>query len=614
MKAFNIDHKTKLWRNSTIIMLGLLMIVSSLPPISWAAQKKGTPKKTVYQLTEPERIIHALTRLSFGIQPGDFDYLRTIGVDKYIDEQLNPDLLADTSLEAQLAKLPTLAMASPAIFERFNPPMPPPMPAKPPMEPTPTAPTTAPNTSTSTVPKIETNTSESPKPAAEMSKEAGMSKEINKAETKGGMDAKTGSTTPPVKPQTPQAPNPQQVMTELQRAKLLRAVYSHRQLYEIMVSFWENHFSIFSGKDSERFLLTSFDRDSIRPFALGRFRDLLSATAHSPAMLYYLDNWQSTVVHNYPAANGKPARTTGGINENYAREIMELHTLGVNGGYTQQDVQEVARCFTGWTIRKPNEEGLFVFNPAIHDNGEKIVLGERIPAGGGISDGERVLDILAHHPSTARFVATKLARRFISDDPPVSVIERAATVFLKTDGSIRETLRTIITAPEFFSHSAYRAKVKSPFEYTVSAIRILGADTDGDRPILDWLSRMGEPLFGKLTPNGYADRAEEWLSSTTLVERLNFSVALLTNGIKGTHVDTAKIVGNLKQTDTQVVVDELVGFLLNGNVEANTRTILTKAASELPPAQTVSKPPAKPNNAMASLIALVIGAPEFQHR
>src|SRR2546421_2170693 len=210
----------------------------------------------------------------------------------------------------------------------------------------------------------------------------------------GGTPAYPGAAPKP----TPPPKNPYMVITDLQRAKLLRAVYSERQLYEVMVDFWENHFSIFANKDDDRYLLTSFDRETIRPFVMGRFRDLLGATAHSPAMLYYLDNWRSSVPRPYPAKGDKPAGVDGGLNENYARELMELHTMGVDGGYTQKDVQEVARCFTGWTIQKPNEQGLFLYRPGLHDNGDKIVLGHKILPGGGIGDGERVLDILATHP------------------------------------------------------------------------------------------------------------------------------------------------------------------------------------------------------------------------
>src|SRR6185436_13913783 len=331
---------------------------------------------------------------------------------------------------------------------------------------------------------------------------------------------------------SPPPKNPQMVVTELQRAKLLRAVYSDRQLYEVMVDFWENHFSIFANKDDDRYLLTGFDRETIRPFAMSRFRDLLSATAHSPAMLFYLDNWRSSVPRPYPARGDKPAGVDGGLNENYARELMELHTLGVDGGYTQKHVMEVARCFSGWTIQKPNEQGLFLYRPGLHDDGDKVVLGQKILAGGGIADGERVLDILATHPSTAKFIAAKLARRFISDDPPQTVIDRAAEVFSRTGGSIRETLRSIITSPEFFSAATYRAKVRSPFEYVAAAIRTTAAETDADRPVLDFIARMGQPLFGRISPDGYSDRAEQWLSVGAMTARLNFAAALAMNRMR----------------------------------------------------------------------------------
>jgi uncharacterized protein (DUF1800 family) len=350
-------------------------------------------------------------------------------------------------------------------------------------------------------------------------------------------------------------------------------------------------------------------------------------------MLYYLDNWQSSVQRKYPATNGKPARIAGGINENYARELMELHTLGVEGGYTQRDVQEVARCFTGWTIRKPNEEGLFVFNPATHDNGEKIVLGQKIPAGGGISDGERVLDILARNPATARFVATKLARRFINDDPPASVISRASAVFLKTDGNIRETLRAIITAPEFFSSKAYRAKVRSPLEYAAAVLRISNAETDGDRSLLDWIARMGQPLFGRITPDGFPDHAEQWLSTGSLLERLNFASALATNKIKGTHLYVSRLLAGVDVNNPRVVADRLTQLIFDGDLTQATRAVLEKAVAApapninqqdgpgptgLPAGYHASTAKAKSEPALPSylgeLLILILGAPEFQRR
>ncbi len=221
---------------------------------------------------------------------------------------------------------------------------------------------------------------------------------------------------------------------------MLRAVYSNRQLEEQLDDFWFNHFNVFADKGADRYLVTEYERDAIRPHVLGKFRDLLEATAKSPAMLFYLDNWQS-VGPNAPQPRGQGNKAKRGLNENYGRELMELHTLGVDGGYTQKDVTEVARCFTGWTINQPQRGGKFVFNPRLHDNGEKVVLGVTIPAGGGESDGEKVLDILAHHPATAHFISKKLAMRFVADDPPAALVDRMAETFLKTDGDIRQVMR-----------------------------------------------------------------------------------------------------------------------------------------------------------------------------
>jgi len=368
---------------------------------------------------------------------------------------------------------------------------------------------------------------------------------------------------------------------------------------------------------------------------LGNFRDLLGATARSPAMLYYLDNWLSSLQRQYPATNDKPARTVGGVNENYARELMELHTLGVDGGYTQNDVQEVARCFTGWTIRKPNEVGLFFFNPRTHDNGEKIVLGHKIPAGGGISDGDKVLDILASHPSTANFIATKLARRFVSDDPPRSVINRAAATFLKTNGSIRETLRAIITSPEFFSADAYRAKIRTPFEYVVAAMRAVDAETDADPSVLGWIARMGQPIFGRVTPDGYPDRAEQWLGTGSMLERLNFAVALSSSKLKGTHIDQTRILSQTDLNSPAAAADRLSALLLIGDLSEETKRAIDKIVRKdfaIPPianaapatnnAQPINfanstvgnkaKEPVAP--LFVELVGMVLGSPEFQRR
>jgi hypothetical protein len=287
-----------------------------------------------------------------------------------------------------------------------------------------------------------------------------------------------------------------------------------------------------------------------------------------------------------------------GINENYARELMELHTLGVDGGYTQKDVQEVARCFTGWTIFQPraagaaaaalmgrdtrDSAGKFIFRPGVHDNGEKIVLGHKIPAGGGVKDGLMVLDLVAHHPATAKFIATKLVRRFVSDEPPPALVDRVTQTFIKTDGDIREVLKTIFFSPEFNSAEAYRAKVKRPFELAVSAVRTLGADTNGGPQFHQWIARMGQPLYGFQTPNGYSDMAENWVNTGALLERMNFGLALVSNRIPGTRVDLSRFVGDMsnKSVDREKLLDRFVTLIVGGEISPKTRETLLKQLSD----------------------------------
>src|SRR6266699_5034480 len=603
----------------------VLLLQPTLGFVSAAHSAEGAGKKSA-TMSEDQRIAHVLSRLTFGARPGDFEKVKAMGVDRFITEQLDPDSIDNTTAIAKLKKLPTLGMATPVIIEQYTPPKPVASPSLSPAQPA-EKPKAAAQIAAEQMP-AQKNLSDN-MPALMASESA---KSVPDVMQKPGENNKTTNPAPPeikkenadrtaalpsAKP-SPPPKNPQMVVTELQRAKLLRAVYSEQQLYELMVDFWENHFSIFANKDDDRYLLTSFDRDTIRPFAMERFRDLLGATAHSPAMLYYLDNWRSSVPRPYPAKADKPAGVDGGLNENYARELMELHTMGVDGGYTQLDVQEVARCFTGWTIEKPNQEGLFLYRPGLHDDGEKAVLGHKILPGGGIGDGERVLDVLATHPATARFIATKLARRFISDDPPKSVIDRAAAVFLKTDGSIRETLRAIITSSEFFG--AYHAKVRSPFEYVAAAMRALNAETDGDRPVLDAIARMGQPVFGRITPDGYADRADQWLSSGAMVARFNFASALATNKIKGTKIDIDRLLSGIDPANKVQVASRLAQLTF---ASSQTRTEFEKSLGSSPPGAIVA-PSSAPNlsvsyaqaarNYISDLITLLIGSPEFQQR
>jgi len=374
---------------------------------------------------------------------------------------------------------------------------------------------------------------------------------------------------------------PRMIIYELQQARLLRAVQSQRQLNELMVDFWNNHFNIFAAKGADRWLATSYDRDTIRPHALGKFRDLLLATAKSPAMLFYLDNWLSVS----PTAARMPANARRrGLNENYGRELMELHTLGVDGGYTQQDVREVARCFTGWTLLRPRGDAEFRFEPRLHDPGEKIVLERRITLG-GMDDGVQVIDLLARHPSTAKFIATKLARRFVADDPPASIVNRAADTFRRSDGDIRTVLRTIIDSPEFFSPEFYRAKVKKPLEFAASALRITGADVRVTPQLIRYLGRMGEPLFLAQPPTGYPDLGSSWISPDMLLTRMNFAADLVGNRLDGARVEPAAL------RDTQ----GLIRLVAPDSLSPATRRALAETDEKEGP-------------------AMLLAAPEFQRR
>jgi uncharacterized protein (DUF1800 family) len=323
----------------------------------------------------------------------------------------------------------------------------------------------------------------------------------------------------------------------LAQAKLYRAIESDRQLLEVLVDFWYNHFNVDAGKGADRYLVTAYERDAIRSHVLGKFRDLLEATANSPAMMFYLDNWQSTVARP-GAVNAKQAAR--GVNENYARELMELHTLGVDGGYTQKDIVEVARCFTGWTIDQPRQGGPFRYNDRMHDKGAKTVLGVTIPAGGGKGDGEKVLDILAHHPATAKFISREIAQRFVADEPPLALVDRMAKTFHDSDGDIRAVLNTLFTSQEFFSEGAYRAKVKTPFEMIVSSVRAVGATVDNAGLLVSQAAALGQPLYRKQEPTGYSNVGEDWMNSAALLARMNFALQLAQNQMEGVKLDAGK--------------------------------------------------------------------------
>ena len=421
--------------------------------------------------------------------------------------------------------------------------------------------------------------------------------------------------------------NPRGVITdELMQAKLLRAIYSERQLEEVMTDFWLNHFNVFINKGDDHIFVTSYEQDVIRPHALGKFEDLLLATAKSPAMLFYLDNWLS-IGPNSMQAMGIPSRPprygpyryppyarpnakrkqNSGLNENYGRELLELHTLSVNGGYTQRDVTEVAKVFTGWTIERPNEGGGFVFDPRKHEPGPKFVLGHRIKSKGE-AEGREVLHMLATSPQTAHFISLKLAQRFVSDDPPPALVDRMARTFLKKKGDIREVLSTLFHSPEFWDDNAYRAKVKTPLEFVVSAVRASGADVEDAMPLARQLASMGMPLYGAQPPTGYAMTAEHWVSSSALLNRMNFALALAAGKIRGAKVDIAQLAGSATPLDPALTLSTMEARLLADDVSKQTHeSILAQMQGQA--GGGAKKPPDV--NVIAGLL---LGSPEFQRR
>ena len=440
--------------------------------------------------TDDDAIRHALNRLTHGVRPGDIERVRTIGLQRWIDQQLDPGRIDNSAVEPRLASLETLTLdaatiqrdyAGPAMRERRDRQR-----ANPAMQPEPDPPI--------------------PDPVLRQPSEA-------------------------------QRKN-RQVLTDLQEAKLLRAVYSERQLEEVLADFWFNHFNVFAGKGQTRNYITAYERDAIRPYVFGSFRDMLGATAKHPAMLFYLDNWLSSGAEQATRARssaGLPrARRSSGVNENYARELLELHTLGVDGGYTQDDIVNVARAFTGWTMR-PREGTGFLFVPALHDRNAKTVLGQAI-SGGGLAEGERVLDIVAAHPSTARHIARKLAIKFVSDTPPPGIVDRAAARFTASRGNLREVVKTIITSPEFFAADARAVKVKTPLDFVVSALRATNAEVRNSLPLARTLRDMGMAPYFCQPPTGYDDTATAWVNAGALVARMNFAVELSKNQVRGVRV------------------------------------------------------------------------------
>ena len=433
------------------------------------------------------------------------------------------------------------------------------------------------------------------------------------------------------------------VIEELSQAKLLRAIYSERQLEEVMTDFWFNHFNVFVGKGPERLLHTNYEKEVIRPNAMGKFEDLLTATAKSPAMLFYLDNWMSvgpnsmagsgterSMMHRRPGPYGPYGRPrpypgnnpnarkkpqSSGLNENYGRELLELHTLSVNGGYSQRDVTEVAKVFTGWTIDKPLEGMSFRYDPRMHEPGPKFVLGKHIkPNGEG--EGKEVLHMLATSPKTAHFISLKLAQRFVSDDPPPALVDRMAKTFEKKKGDIREVLSTMFHSPEFWADGAYRAKVKTPLEFVASAVRATGASVDNAMPLARQLNNMGMPLYGSQPPTGYSMKADTWVNSSALLNRMNFALALTSGKVRGVKVDAQQLAGGPPPPpDASATLSAMESRLLAADVSKQTHdSIVAQIDGSESDTPEKSKPtPPKPPDAN-TIAGLLIGSPEFQRR
>jgi uncharacterized protein (DUF1800 family) len=543
----------------TLVLLALITLAGfsgaaaggASPAVAESSRASAAPSES------DRKIFHALNRLTYGARPGDLERVRAVGLSAWIDRQLRPQSIDDSVAERALAELTTLRMPIADLLREY------------------------------------------PRPDPRL-REKIASGEMTRQE---------------MQERYPMEKRPFRIAAELQAAKVIRAVTSERQLEEIMVDFWFNHFNVFAGKGDLRWYVSAYEREAIRPHALGKFPDLVRATARHPAMLYYLDNWLSAR-SDFVVPVGPNRGRKAGLNENYARELMELHTLGVDGGYTQKDVTEVARAFTGWTIDRPQTSGRFVFRPIMHDTGEKLIVGHHIAAGGGQGDGERTIEILTRHPSTARFIATKLVRRFVADTPPPALVGRVAAAYSSTEGDISAMLRVIFASAEFDGADAYRAKIKKPFEFVASAVRVLGGSVDaqGAAALARATAEIGEPLYQAQPPTGYADRADVWVNAGALLARMNFALALTSGRYPNVTVELPALAAGADPRWPPAVLDRLLATIIADQAGPATRAVLAAqlADPQITRLSTDDRGPASTD--VAKLAALVIGSPEFQRR
>jgi uncharacterized protein (DUF1800 family) len=591
---------------------------SSAAPDRIALDKKFKGKLPITELTEDEAILHAMNRLAYGPRPGDVDQVRQMGLEKWIEQQLHPETINDADLNLRLERYPTLSMSSKRLLEEF--------------------------------PRPDQN-----------AKQQGLTKEQAKQQYEDQLKAKQQTAESQIivtgndnldkaQQQLAKLQGPNRIIAELSMAKVDRAIYSNRQLQAVMEDFWFNHFNVFANKGDDKWLLTAYERDTIRPHAMGKFSDLLLATAKSPAMLFFLDNYLSAdpaavarmeAEKNFrraryqgafaggsmptpgtfpgpatsgppPANNGAAKKSDRGLNENYGREVMELHTVGVDAGYTQQDVIQMAECLTGWTIHEPRRDPEFFFDEKIHGQGKKVVMGRTFNYGGE-RDGEEALKMLASQPATARFISTELARHFVSDNPPASLIDRMAKSFTASNGDIRIVLKTMIYSPEFWSKDAYRSKVKTPFELVASTSRALNAESTITLPLSQWVGRMGEPLYLCQPPTGYSDKAETWVNTGALLNRLNFALAFAGDKMGGATVDLNTMLGEEAAKDPSAALARSIQMFLDGQISQSTQATLEARLKDPQILQARLDDPVKQVNE-GLIVGLVLGTPEFQRR
>jgi uncharacterized protein (DUF1800 family) len=589
---------------------------ASATPLTTSADTKWQGRLPITELTEDQAILHALNRLGYGPRPGDVERVRQMGLEKWIDQQLHPESIDDSALDQRLEKYPTLKESAHQLLDQYPPP-------------------------------------------AQAAKKEGETKEqykqelVEKRREAISQMAETGNDNmDKAQEQLTKMVGPNRIVAELSMAKIDRAVYSQRQLEAVMEDFWFNHFNVFANKGADRWMLTDYVRDTIRPHTMGKFQDLLLATAKSPAMLFFLDNWQSVdpvafkehqqevamrraryqgifgggfapmpgefpnpnANGNVPGAQGQQAaqQQDRGLNENYGREVMELHTVGVDTPYTQDDVIAMARCLTGWTVREPRRDPEFLFRPEFHAEGKKIVMGHTFNYGGE-KDGEEALKMLANDPHTAHFISMELARHFVSDVPPPALVDRMTRAFEANGGDIRGVLRAMIYSPEFWSKEAYRAKVKTPFELVASTARALNADVEISLPLAQWVGRMGEPLFLCQPPTGYSDKATTWVNTGALLNRLNFALAFSSGRLAGTSVDLGPLFGDDASKDPQMALTRALDLFLAGQADQQTvQTLETRLGDPQILQARLDDPVKQVNEGLLS--GLVLGAPEFQRR